>query len=135
MLAAQQDSRKLREQVGILKAEKEALIKSEKRLVDDISSLRQEVAHNQSLAQNLQKFLAARDASEESLKRSTSEEITRLRTDLQQLRKTKEDEENQMRDKLRAAELSVAEVNYSWFSHHEQSCSDNLYVIAHPKAW
>lgn len=114
--AAQQESRKLREQVGILKAEKEALIKSEKRLVDDVASLRQEVAHNQALSQNLQKFLAARDASEESLKRSTSEEISRLRADLQQARKDKDEEEAQLRAKLRAAELTVSEVTCSSIS-------------------
>ncbi len=73
--------------MGILRAEKEALTKAEKRLVDDITGLRQEVAHNQSLSQNLQKFLAAREASEDALKKSSSQEIERLRSELQHARK------------------------------------------------
>jgi uncharacterized protein YoxC len=87
MEVVQQESRRLREQVGILRAEKEALTKAEKRLVDDITGLRQEVAHNQSLSQNLQKFLAAREASEDALKKSSSQEIERLRSELQHARK------------------------------------------------
>jgi hypothetical protein len=87
MDAVQQESRRLHEQVGILRAEKEALSKAEKRLIDDVTSLRQEVAHNQALSQNLQKFLAAREASEDALKKSSSQEIERLRAELQYTRK------------------------------------------------
>lgn len=111
MEVVQQESRRLREQVGILRAEKEALTKAEKRLVDDITGLRQEVAHNQSLSQNLQKFLAAREASEDALKKSSSQEVERLRSELQHARKVREEDDERIRDQLRAAELSNSELS------------------------